>query len=81
MKLYIVTETNAENNLLLRSWVCFKKAEAEECLRSHYELACSCNRFYGKDDPIDCLDYDYFFWRLNNGMELKYSIEGSKSFK
>lgn len=80
MKLYIVTETNAESNLLLRSWVCFTREQAEECLAKHYEIACTYNRFGGSDDPTDCLEDGFFFWDLQNGMRLKYSIGESKTY-
>lgn len=80
MKLYIVTETNKENNMMLRSWVCFSKEEANECLKVRYELACTYNRIAGVSDPIDCLDYGFFFWSLSDGQELKYNIEETKTF-
>lgn len=80
MKLYIVTETNKENNMMLRSWVCFSKEEANECLKAHYELACTYNRIAGVSDPTDCLDYGFFFWSLSDGQELKYKIEETKTF-
>lgn len=80
MKLYIVTEINAETNLMLRSWVCFTKDQAQECLKKHYDIACTYNTIAGKDYPTDCLEDGFFFWTLESGMELKYSIEESKTF-
>lgn len=80
MKLYIVTETNKETNLLLRSWVCTTEAEANECLKKRYKIACTYNRIAGVDDPTDCLDCGFFFWTLSDGQELKYSIQESKTF-
>ena len=80
MKLYIVTETNKETNLLLRSWVCFTEEQAKECLKSHYEIACTYNAIGGVEDPTDCTDNGFFFWNLQNGMELKYSIQETQTF-
>lgn len=80
MKLYIVTETNNDNNLLLRSWVCFTKEQAKECLKTHYDIACTYNRIAGVDDPTDCLDNDFFFWKIQNGMTVRYNIQESKTF-
>jgi hypothetical protein len=80
MKIYIVTESNKESNLLLRSWVCFTEDQAKECLKKHYGIACTYNRIAGLDAPTDCLDNGFFFWRLQNDMELKYSITESKTF-
>jgi len=80
MKVYIITESNKEDNLILRSWVCFTKAEANECLKKRYEIACTYNRIGGVEDPTDCLEYGFFFWTLSDGQELKYSIQESKTF-
>ena len=80
MKLYIVTETDKETNLILRSWVCFTENQAKECLKQHYEIACTYNRIAGVDDPTDCTGNGFFFWSLTNGMELKYDIKESKTF-
>lgn len=80
MKLYIVTETNKETNLLLRSWVCFTEDQAKECLKQHYDIACTYNRIAGVDDPTDCLDCGFFFGTLSDGQELKYNIQESKTF-
>ena len=60
MKLYIVTETNKETNLLLRSWVCFTKDQAAECLKKRYSIIwCSANARifsdYCKKDNSLCL--------------------------
>lgn len=80
MKLYIVTETNTENNIILQSWVCFSKEEANECLKKRYRIACNYNSIAGVDDPMDCLDCGFFYWKLQNGMEIKYNITESKTF-
>lgn len=80
MKLYIVTETNKETNIILRSWVCFTKDQAKECLKKHYDIACTYNRIAGVDDPTDCTNNGFFFWSLTNGMELIYDIRESKTF-
>lgn len=80
MKVYIITESNKEDNLILRSWVCFTKAEANECLKKRYEIACTYNRIGGVEDPTDCLEYGFFLWTLSNGLELEYSIQESKTF-
>ncbi len=80
MKLYIVTETNKETNLLLRSWVCFTEEQAKECLKNHYEIACTYNAIGGVEDPADCTDNGFFFWELGNGMELKYAIHQTSTF-
>ena len=80
MKVYIVTETNTEDNIVLRSWVCFTKAQADECLKKQYDIACTYNCIAGVENPIDCLDNNFFFWRLKDGMELRYRIEESKTF-
>lgn len=80
MKLYIVTETNKETNLLLRSWVCFTENQAKECLKQHFEIACTYNRIAGVETPTDCTENGFFFWSLTNGMELKYDIQETKTF-
>lgn len=80
MKLFIVTEINCQSNLLLRSWVCFTKEEAKECLKKHYDIACTYNRIGGVDDPTDCLEHDFFYWKLQDGQELRYNIEESQTF-
>ena len=80
MKLYIVTETNKETNLLLRSWVCFTKDQAAECLKKRYEIACTYNRIAGVDDPTDCLEDGFFFWKMQNEMEVRYNITESETF-
>lgn len=80
MKLYIVTESNKETNLLLRSWVCFTEDQAKECLKQHYDIACTYNRIAGVDDPTDCLENGFFFWKMQNGMEIRYNISESKTF-
>lgn len=80
MKLYIVTETNKETNLLLRSWVCFTEKQAEECLKKYYDIACAFNQIAGKENPTDCTEYGFFFWDMGNGMELKYTINETKTF-
>ena len=80
MKLYIVTESNKETNLLLRSWVCFTIDQAKECLKKRFDIACTYNRIAGKDDPTDCLEDGFFFWTLDNGMEMKYNITESETF-
>lgn len=80
MKLYIVTETNKESNLLLRSWVCFTKDQAAECLKKRYEIACTYNRIAGVEDPTDCLEYGFFDWKMQNEMEVRYDITESKTF-
>ena len=80
MKLYIVTETNKENNLLLRSWVCFTKEQANECLKKHYDIAFTCNRIGGVAAPINCLEYGFFFWTLSDGTEMKYEIQETKTY-
>lgn len=80
MKLYIVTETNRDDNALLRSWVCFTEDQALACLKFHYEVACSYNRIAGVDAPTNCLDCGFFFWQMQNGMNLEYNIRESKTF-
>lgn len=80
MKLYIVIESNCENNLISRTWVCFTKEQADTCLRKYYDIACTYNRIAGKEDPTNCLDCDFFFWEMDNGLKLKYHIETSKTF-
>ncbi len=81
MKIYIVTESNAENNILLRSWVCFTEAQAEDCLDYHYDIACTYNRIAGVDVPTDCREQGFFFWDMQNGMKVKYSIVESLTFE
>lgn len=80
MKLYIVTETNKETNLLLRSWVCFTEDQAKDCLKNHYDIACTYSEIGGREKPTDCTDNGFFFWNLQNGMELKYSIQETQTF-
>lgn len=80
MKTYIVTESNKEDNLILRSWVCFTEDQAKECLKRQFDIACTYNRIAGENDPTDCLDNGFFFWKLQNGLELKYHIVESKTF-
>lgn len=80
MKLYIVTETYCANNMLLRSWVCFTAKEANECLQKRYNIACAYNRIGGLDDPTNCLDCGFFYWKLQDGQEMRYNIEESKTF-
>lgn len=80
MKIYIVTEINADNNLLLRSWVCFTKEQANECLKNRYDIACGYNRIAGVDAPTNCLDMDFFFWEMQNGMTVRYNIQESNTF-
>ena len=80
MKLYIVTESNLKDNTLLRSWVCFTLEQAKECLKKYYDIACAYNRIGGEEDPTDCLEYGFFHWKMQNGMELRYNISESKTF-
>ena len=80
MKIYIVTESNRNDNLLLRSWVCFSREEAMTCLKNRYDIACTYNRIGGLDDPTDTLEYGFFFWNLENGTEMKYCIIESKTY-
>lgn len=80
MKLYIVTETNKQDNLLLRSWVCSTKEQAKECLKKHYDIACTYNRIGGMADPIDCLEHGFFFWTLSDGSKLKYEIRETQTY-
>lgn len=80
MKLYIVTESNKQDNTLLRSWVCFTKEQAQECIARQYSIACTYNSIAGVDAPTDCTDHGFFFWNLQNGMELYYKITESKTF-
>lgn len=80
MKLYIVTETNKQDNLLLRSWVCFTKEQANECLKKHYDIACTYNRIGGVADPTDCLEHGFFFWTLSDGSVTKYEIRETKTY-
>lgn len=80
MKLYIVTESNKKDNLVLRSWVCFTEQQAKECLKKYYDIACTYNRLVGVEDPVDCLKYGFFSWSLPNGMEVKYDIKKSRTF-
>ena len=77
MKLYIVTETSRESNILMRSWVCFTEDQAKECLKKRYEIACTFNSVGGEEKPIDCLEYGFFFWENQN---LKYQIEKTETF-
>ncbi len=79
MKLYIVTETFCESRILSRSWVCFSKEEANECLRHRYELACTFNQIGGLDAPTDCTEHGFFFWN-DGAIEMKYNIETSQTF-
>ena len=81
MKLYIVTETNCESNILLRSWVCFTHEQAARCLDYHYDVACSYNSIAGTDAPIDCRDADFFYHHLQNGMSIRYDIQHSETFE
>lgn len=81
MKLYIVTETDTSTNVLLRTWVCFSMEEARECLKKRYETACAYNRLCGGADPTDCLDMDFFHWRMQNDMEVRYNICESRTFE
>lgn len=80
MKLYIVTETNKQDHLLLRSWVCSTKEQANECLKKHYDIACTYNRIGGVADPIDCLELGFFFWTLPDGPETKYEIRETETY-
>ena len=80
MKLYIVTETSCESKILLRTWVCFTEEQAKDCLKTRYEIACTYNRIGGVEDPTNCLDHGFFFWKLSDGQEYKYNIEESKTF-
>ena len=80
MKLYIVTETNKKDNLLLRSWVCFTKEQANECLKNRYEIACAYNCIGGVAAPTDCLEHGFFFWTLSDGAEMKYEIQETKTY-
>lgn len=80
MEVYIVTETNAKNNLLLRSWVCLSKKMADECLKERYNIACTYNTIAGVDHPTDCLENGFFFWKLRDGQEMRYNIEKSKMY-
>lgn len=81
MKTYIVTETNHKGNTLLRTWVCTTKESAKKCLKQRYNIACTYNRLAGVDDPTDCLEYDFFFWTLTNGMEIRYNITKADLFE
>ena len=81
MKTYIVTETNHKDNTLLRTWVCTTKESAEKCLKKRYNIACTYNRLAGVDDPTDCLEHDFFFWTLTNGMEIRYNITKADIFE
>lgn len=80
MKTYIVTETNKESNLLLRSWVCTSKPQAEKCLKKRYGIAFAYCLIAGVDNPIDCTDCGFFFWEMMNGMAVKYEILESETF-
>ena len=80
MKLYLVTETNRETNVLLRSWVCFTEDQAKECLKKHYDIACAYNHIAGVDNPIDCMECGFFFWTLSDGQSLSYHIQETKTF-
>lgn len=80
MKIYIVTESNKEDNLILRSWVCFTKEQANECLKKYYDIAGTYNRLAGVEVPTNCLDYGFFSWDLLNGMEIRYDIRESQTF-
>lgn len=80
MKLYIVTESNNENNLVLRTWVCFTEEQAKDCLKKYYDIACTYNFLSGVDAPADCLENGFFFWKMQNGMELRYNISDAKTF-
>lgn len=80
MKLYIVTETNTKDNMTLRTWVCFTKEQANECLKKYYNIACTYNCIAGVDYPTDCLEYGFFYWTLQDGQELRYNITESQTF-
>ena len=80
MKTYIVTESNKESNLLLRSWVCTSKPQAEKCLKKRYDIACNYSILAGIDNPVDCTDCGFFFMNLMNGMAVKYEILESETF-
>lgn len=79
MKVYIVSESATANNLVLRTWVCFTEAQAKECLKKQYDIACTFNTIADVERPIDCLEEGFFFWRFG-GMEMRYRIEESKTF-
>lgn len=81
MKVFLVTETSKKDNRVLRSWVCFTKEQANECLKKHYDIACNYNRLVGVDDPTNCLEYGFFYWSLPNGMEIKYDIDKTQTFE
>lgn len=80
MKIYIVTESDTKSNFVLRSWVCFTKEQANECLQKQYKIACTYNQIADKDEPTDCTKHDFFFWTLQSGQELKYEICESKTY-
>ena len=80
MKLYIVTETNSESKTLLRTWVCFTKEQAMECLKFHYNVSCKCCSIRGVDNPTDCTDQGFFFYEMEKDFKVKYSIEESETF-
>lgn len=81
MKTYIVTEIFTKDNNLSRIWVCTTKESAEKCLKERYDIACSCNRIAGKEVPTDCLEYGFFFWKLDNGITVKYNITDAEIFE
>ena len=80
MELYIVTECNRGDNLLLRSWVCFTKEQADECLKTRYQIACAFNELKGIKHPVDCLYSGFFFWEMGDGQELRYQIVKTQTF-
>ena len=71
MKAYIVTETDIQDNLVLRSWVCLTEAEAVARLQKRYNFACIYNRTDGKREPNNCLDCGFFIW---HEMGVKYNL-------
>ena len=71
MKAYIVTETDIQDNLVLRSWVCLTVADAITQLRKRYNFARSTNLWAGEPEPVDNIDYGFFYWRE---MGVKYNL-------
>ncbi len=80
MKTYIVTESSKGEHLLLRTWVCSSKPQAEKCLKKRYDIACTYSSIAGVDNPVDCTDCGFFFWDMLNGMSVKYEILESETF-
>lgn len=79
-EIYIVTETACESKNILQTWVCLTEEKAKACLKKRYEIACSFCQIGGIENPTDCLEYGFFFWKMDNEMKVKYQIETSQIY-